>query len=143
VRRHRQQVLRTGDQDVAGGGLTNLRVWRSAFAVSICMGIGRRSRVVRRPWRNLQKRNEFNEGTLRSGSMVDQAMVEDHLARAERHVTEGEADVARQTKLVAKMEQEGHDTCEARASLALFKEMQELHVADRDRLRKELADISA
>ena len=75
--------------------------------------------------------------------MMEQAMVADHLAKAERHVTEGEAHVARQTKLVAKMEQEGYDTCEARASLALFKEMQELHVADRDRLRKELVDISA
>jgi hypothetical protein len=42
--------------------------------------------------------------------------------------------------LVDKLEQEGHMTLasEARETLAQFEEMQAMHVADRDRLRKEL-----
>jgi hypothetical protein len=73
---------------------------------------------------------------------MDRALVEDHLAKAELHVGEGEAHVTRQTELVARMEQDGHDTSEARASLALFKDLQAMHVADRDRLRKELASMT-
>jgi hypothetical protein len=73
---------------------------------------------------------------------MDQKMVEEHLARAETHVKEGETHIARQGELVAKLEQDGHDSVEARASLILFQEMQAMHIADRDRLRKELDRIT-
>ena len=71
---------------------------------------------------------------------IDRATLEDHLAQAECHVIDGEQHVTRQRELVARLEQDG-DTAvasEARELLAQFVEMQAMHVADRDRLRREL-----
>jgi hypothetical protein len=78
-------------------------------------------------------------------SDMDRAILEQHLALAERHVTQGERHVARQRELVAKLVQGGHDTMEAEARLLLatFEELQGCFVADRDRLRAELARGSA
>ena len=64
--------------------------------------------------------------------------LERHLALAERHVAQGEAIIAKQRRIVDKLEQGGHDAGEARGLLALFLESQALHIADRDRLRGEL-----
>ncbi len=71
--------------------------------------------------------------------MVDRAMVERHLAQAERHVAEGERHIARQRQIVVELESDGHDLEAARDLLAQFETMQAMHVADRDRLRGELA----
>ena len=68
-------------------------------------------------------------------------MIEDHLAQAERHVAEGERHVAEQRARVHELDRDGHDTTESLLLLGRFEELQELHVADRDRLRKELADF--
>jgi hypothetical protein len=76
---------------------------------------------------------------------MDRAILEQHLSLAERHATQGERHVARQRELVAKLVQGGHDTMEAEARLLLatFEELQGSFVADRDRLRAELARGSA
>ena len=71
---------------------------------------------------------------------MDRALIEDHLAQAERHVSEGEGHIARQREIVATLEHDGHDTVAARATLAQFEDVQRLHVADRDRLRRELSE---
>jgi hypothetical protein len=72
---------------------------------------------------------------------MDRAMIEGHLALAERHIMEGEQRVARQQKLVDRLEHDGHDVGDARALLAQFLELQALFIADRDRLRAELASL--
>ena len=66
-------------------------------------------------------------------------MILDHLQLAERHVVEGERHLARQRDIVDTLEREGLDGKTARALLVQFEEMQTLHLADRDRLRAELA----
>jgi hypothetical protein len=75
--------------------------------------------------------------------MDRRAMIEDHLALAERHVTAGERCVTEQRARVATLERDGHDTTESLLLLGQFQEVQELHVADRNRLRGELAELGA
>ena len=65
-------------------------------------------------------------------------MIQEHLARAERHVEEGERHVARQSQLVAELERDGRASQEARALLRQYEAWLALHLADRDRLRAEL-----
>ena len=67
-------------------------------------------------------------------------MIEKHLAQAERHVAQGERHMEQQRALAEKMEHDGHDTQEAYKLLAQFEGLQDLHVADGDRLRRELAE---
>lgn len=70
---------------------------------------------------------------------MDRALIQDHLAMAERHVAEGEEHLDRQTALIAELERDGHDSRTARDLLGTLKESLALHIADRDRLRRELA----
>jgi hypothetical protein len=71
---------------------------------------------------------------------MDRVMLEQHLAQAERHVIEGESHVKRQRELVAGLKRDGHDASQAIDLLRQFEQLQEMHVADRDRLRKELSN---
>ena len=70
-------------------------------------------------------------------------MIRDHLALAEEHVAKGERIVARQKDLVAELENDGHDTKEARSVLCQFEQVLQSHIADRDRLRDELAGVKS
>lgn len=65
-------------------------------------------------------------------------MLQQHLAQAEAHVALADRNVARQRKLVAELERDGHSTTEAKRLLALFEEILVTYIADRDRLRREL-----
>jgi transposase len=49
--------------------------------------------------------------------------------------------VARQRELVAGLERDSQDASQARKMLEQFLEQQALHIADRDRLIKELSDL--
>ena len=69
-------------------------------------------------------------------------MIKEHLAQARRHVAEGSEHVAHQREIVAKLEGDGHDTSEAKTLLDQFEKTQALHIADRDRLERELAETS-
>lgn len=71
---------------------------------------------------------------------LDRAMLERHLKLAEEHVELGRRHLAQQMAIVSKLEQDGRNTTKARALLATFESMQEIHEADRDRLEKKLAD---
>ena len=68
-------------------------------------------------------------------------MIEGHLAQAERHVAMGERHVAEQRARVEALGRDGHDTTESLLLLGQFLELQELHVSDRDRLKRELAAL--
>lgn len=69
---------------------------------------------------------------------IDREMWQEHLAQAERHVTLGETHIAKQRAIVAELERDGHDARIARDLLDQLEQMQDLHVADRDRLREDL-----
>ena len=69
---------------------------------------------------------------------MDRAMIAEHLAQAERHVTLGERHVAEQRERVINLGQDGHDATGAASLLSQFEELQAQHVADRDRVRREL-----
>jgi arginine repressor len=70
---------------------------------------------------------------------IDRFTLEQHLAQAREHIAIGEKNIARQTEIVADLERDGHDVTAARQLLAQFEELQALHIADRNRLEKELA----
>lgn len=69
---------------------------------------------------------------------MDRAMVRDHLAKAEGHVDLGHRHVARQREIVAELERDGHDVRDAKRLLETFEKLLKMHIADRDRLRREL-----
>jgi len=71
---------------------------------------------------------------------MDMAMIRDHLAQAERHVARGRQHIASQKQIISDLERGGHDTTVAWKLLDTFRDIQDMHLADRDRLRKELAE---
>jgi hypothetical protein len=72
---------------------------------------------------------------------MDRAMIKRHLAQAERHVLEGERHVARQRQIAASLVEHEVSARLARDLLAQFEKLLALHVADRDRLRAQLANL--
>jgi hypothetical protein len=62
----------------------------------------------------------------------------DQLAKAERNVAEGEARIARRREHLEQLERVNAIAEGARDALRQFEQLQKLHVADRDRLLKEL-----
>ena len=69
---------------------------------------------------------------------MNRTMLQGQLARAERHVLEGERRVARQREIVAALTGDAEEFGRAKALLEKFEQIQDLYIADRDRLRKEL-----
>ena len=74
--------------------------------------------------------------------VFDRAMLKRHLRQAEEHIATGEKNIARQWELIAKLERDNHDTAHARAILDQFEELQEMHLADRERILRELSEES-
>jgi len=73
---------------------------------------------------------------------MDLGIVKEHLALAEQHVAQGHEHVAKQRRIVADLETDGHvdAAVKGRALLAEFEKLLAMHIADRDRLRKELGE---
>jgi hypothetical protein len=69
---------------------------------------------------------------------MDRDMLERHLAQAQAHIETGYKNIARQRQVIAHMEREGQDTASARDTLTQFEESQALHIADRERILREL-----
>jgi hypothetical protein len=69
---------------------------------------------------------------------MDKATIREHLARAEANVLLGWTHIAQQRALIVKLDHDCIDATLAREVLKTFEEMQSAHVADRDRLTKEL-----
>ena len=72
---------------------------------------------------------------------MNRAMREEHLALADRHVTEGAERIQRQREILGEMLRDNHPDAATKAALLLeqFEECQERFIADRDRLANELA----
>ena len=70
---------------------------------------------------------------------MDRVVIKDHLALAQRHVVQGRRHIARQKQIIVTLRKGGHDTAMARSLLINFEDAQKMHIADRDRLKKELA----
>lgn len=70
------------------------------------------------------------------------SMLQDHLSLAEKHVAIGEKNIAKQRALLDELARDGHDIAMAQQLLAQFEDLQALHVADRDRIRAELAEAT-
>jgi len=69
---------------------------------------------------------------------MDRVVLEHILAAAERHLAEAECQLANQRERVAQLERDGLNTAEPMRLLIELEELQAIHVADRDRLRKKL-----
>ena len=69
---------------------------------------------------------------------MDRELLERGLAEAEQCVARAERHLVNQLEFVARLERDGCDPSQAMQLLQHFEELQALHVADRDRLRKQL-----
>jgi hypothetical protein len=61
---------------------------------------------------------------------MDRAVLEQHLALGERHVSEGTDHVARQREIVAELIEHGHDSRTAQALMVQFEETLAIDIAD-------------
>ena len=71
---------------------------------------------------------------------MDRATLENALAATEQNLAEAEHQLANKRELVAQLERDGQDTVQPTRRLAELEEVLDAHIADRDRLRKELGD---
>jgi len=92
-------------------------------------------------WRLTCPKESALEPNERSSNGSDRAILLERFSMARRHVATGERNIARQREIVAKLERDGHNAQEAKWLLASFEEIQNLHIAHRDRLEKALAEI--
>lgn len=69
---------------------------------------------------------------------MDKQLVEQHLKLAKQHVAQGRRHITRQKQIIFELTQGQHDTSQARRLLSTFEELQQMHVAERNRLQKEL-----
>jgi hypothetical protein len=74
---------------------------------------------------------------------MDRALLIGYLRAAEEQIANGERQIARHSDLISTLQRAGHDTTSAIALLGELKQAQIQHVAERDRLRDELAVLSA
>jgi hypothetical protein len=71
---------------------------------------------------------------------MDRQALKEHLEWVETRVAQADSRIAEQRKLVTKLEQQGGHTAEARRLLAELELSLKMRIADRDRLRRELAE---
>jgi hypothetical protein len=72
---------------------------------------------------------------------MDREMLKRHLAEAEEHISTGGKNIARQRDVIAHLEREGRDTASARTFLNEFEQLQARHIAERERLLRELGEL--
>lgn len=73
---------------------------------------------------------------------MDRATLEQQVAEAERHVLQGLEHIVIQRRVIFELARKQHDTTPALQLLKRFEEVHALLIADRDRLRKELASLA-
>ena len=66
----------------------------------------------------------------------------EHLELAHRHIAQNERHIAHQREIIAELERDSHDTDRHRQLLYQMEDLYRFHIADRDRLEKELAVLS-
>jgi hypothetical protein len=72
---------------------------------------------------------------------MDQEMLKRHLAEAEEHIATVDKNIARQRDVIAQLERDGRDTASARIFLHEFEQLQARHIAERERLLRELSEL--
>jgi hypothetical protein len=72
---------------------------------------------------------------------MDREMLKRHLAQAEEHIAMGDKNIARQREVIVQLERDGHDTASARNFLREFEQLQPMHIAERERLLRELGEL--
>jgi two-component sensor histidine kinase len=77
-----------------------------------------------------------------SSALWDRTAILESFSMARRHVAMGERHIARQREIVARLERNGHDSLDSKRLLGYFEELQNMHMAHRDRLEKVLAEVS-
>ena len=84
------------------------------------------------------------QGACRRGLPdMDRTLLKQHLARAERHLAEGQAHIEKQRAIIATLEQRGQDAGMARELLANLLRTQELHEQNREQILRELGEASS
>jgi hypothetical protein len=73
---------------------------------------------------------------------MDRTTIRNHLEQARRHVADSERHIALQRQIVAEKERDGHDTSISRQLLGQFEQIYAMYLAERDRLEKELDEVS-
>src|SRR5262245_53102038 len=81
---------------------------------------------------------QTQQGAHNPQDPIDRKMLERHLQQAEVHVAQGARHVREQRERLSQLARAGHDIQEAQTLLAQFGQLQEIHVATRDRLAREL-----
>jgi hypothetical protein len=69
---------------------------------------------------------------------TDREALKQRLGHAEGYMAMSKRHIASQRTFAAGLLRDGHDASQALALLLRFEELQQLHIADRDRLREEL-----
>jgi|GEM_PF-1872635 hypothetical protein len=69
---------------------------------------------------------------------MDKQLVEQYLKLAKQHVAQGRRHITRQKQIIFELTRGQQDTSQARGLLSTFEELQLMHVAERNRLQKEL-----
>jgi len=73
-----------------------------------------------------------------SSPPTDRDTLKQHLAQAEGYMAMSKGHIASQRAFVAGLSRDGHDASQATSLLLRFEELQQLHIADRNRLRGQL-----
>ena len=110
---------------------------RSDELMSIDMDLLARSRETIANTRHRVKKKKEN-AVSRSRHPVNQEMLQRHLQQAEAHVAMGAEHVRQQRERLSQLERHGHDTFRTRELLAQFEDLQDMHIAHRDRLLQQL-----
>jgi hypothetical protein len=66
-------------------------------------------------------------------------LMQEHLAKAERHIALSDKHIARQIEIIDKLKSAGHSIALALSILDTFRTMRAARVAHRDTIRKELS----
>jgi hypothetical protein len=93
------------------------------------------------PAQNTEKavvQGQSNRPSPTSESMNREA-IRRHLVQADNRVASGERTIARQWAIVTELARDSQDTSEAKSMIAAFEQTLRLQIADRNRIRAELA----
>jgi hypothetical protein len=71
---------------------------------------------------------------------MGRAMILQHLARARERVAQGERHLKLQQQIVDLLQRDGRDALHARKLLQQYQELLARHIADRDRLERDLSE---
>jgi len=110
---------------------------RSDELLNIDMGLLAGSRqIIANTLHRLKKEKE--NAVSSSRHPVSREMLQRHLQQSDTHVAMGAEHVRQQRDRLSQLERHGHDTFRTRALLAQFEDLQDKHIAHRDRLLRQV-----